>query len=225
MCLLSSRWKSLLYCSICSRVARIRPQTAQDHVSSSSSRGAGSFINYLHCSYRECAVPTVCIDSHNRAQCVHLAFKRNEPRSPLAHVSLLCGPLALLSPLLWSQYGAALSTCIAFAFFLAVLTTSVVLYRLSPIHPLARYPGPLPHKISKWYFSWIVMQGQSHIHVQRLHERYGDVVRIGMPSSTVQPYPNRLTCDHAGPNEVSIRNAGVLQHMFGTLGLPKSECP
>ncbi|OCH88034.1 cytochrome P450 [Obba rivulosa] len=142
----------------------------------------------------------------NDAVCVHLVFKQNEPRSPLMHVSLLVVLPALLSTFLWNKYGAVPSIYIAFTLFLAVLATSIVLYRLSPIHPLAHYPGPLPHKIMKLSFSWIVMQGQSHIYLQDLHECYRDIVRIG-------------------PNEVSIRNAEVVQHMLSTSGLPKILTP
>lgn len=39
-----------------------------------------------------------------------------------------------------------------FAIFHTTLISSIVLYRLSPFHPLAKYPGPVLAKISKLWF-------------------------------------------------------------------------
>lgn len=39
-----------------------------------------------------------------------------------------------------------------YAIFHTALVSSVVLFRLSPFHSLARYPGPILVKISKLYF-------------------------------------------------------------------------
>ncbi|EMD32294.1 hypothetical protein CERSUDRAFT_77592 [Gelatoporia subvermispora B] len=135
---------------------------------------------------------------------VHVVFNRREPRNPLVHAALLGLPPMLLSTLFWNTSGPIYAVYMSFVAFFAVLCTSIVLYRISPFHPLARYPGPLLNKITKLYFSSIVMQGQSHLYVHKLHQQYGDVVRLG-------------------PNEVSICNASVIQDMFGTGGLPRSE--
>ena len=63
---------------------------------------------------------------------------------------------------------------------LATLIASVLTYRLSPLHPLARYPGPVLCKLSKLYMATIGTQGKQHVYIQGLHERYeSDVVRIG----------------------------------------------
>ena len=56
----------------------------------------------------------------------------------------------------------------------------MVTYRLSPFHPLARVPGPLPFKVTKiWMASWCAMGMESRL-ITALHEEYGDVVRTGM---------------------------------------------
>ncbi|TFK34043.1 cytochrome P450 [Crucibulum laeve] len=63
--------------------------------------------------------------------------------------------------------------------FLLSLLLSIVVYRLSPIHPLAGYPGPVPAKISKWWVAWWITKGDRHLVLQKLHEQYGPWLRIG----------------------------------------------
>lgn len=65
------------------------------------------------------------------------------------------------------------------AVFYSTLLTSVVLYRLSPFHPLARYPGPLPCKLTKFWMARIGLNGDQHTYMKELHDLYGDVVRTG----------------------------------------------
>lgn len=60
-----------------------------------------------------------------------------------------------------------------------LLASITVAYRLSPLHPLARYPGPLAAKISKFYHVKIQLRGNAHIVIKEWHHKYGDVVRIG----------------------------------------------
>lgn len=53
------------------------------------------------------------------------------------------------------------------------------LYRLSPIHPLSKLPGPyLPRISSLWltYHAWI---GDECSRVHKLHQKYGPIVRTG----------------------------------------------
>ena len=63
--------------------------------------------------------------------------------------------------------------------YLTALAASTVIYRLSPWHPLARYPGPLGCRVSKLWMGAVCVPGFQHRYIQALHERYGDVVRIG----------------------------------------------
>lgn len=92
-----------------------------------------------------------------------------------------------------------------FYLFYATLLSSIVLYRLSPWHPLAQYPGPILCKISKLYWALITQTGQQHKLLGALHERYGEIVRIG-------------------PNEVSISDTACVEPLMGPLGLPKGQC-
>ncbi|OBZ68665.1 hypothetical protein A0H81_11383 [Grifola frondosa] len=86
--------------------------------------------------------------------------------------------------------------------YLSTLTLSVVLYRLSPFHPLAKYPGPVINKISKLWMAWLARTGKQHLYIQQLHDYYGDVVRTG-------------------PNELFIRDVSAVTPIMGIDGLPK----
>ncbi|EMD31379.1 hypothetical protein CERSUDRAFT_119768 [Gelatoporia subvermispora B] len=133
---------------------------------------------------------------------VHGIFKRYEPPEISHHAGLLLGVPSLLSLLLWNHYSPVRALVTTIATFLAALVTSVVFYRLSPFHPLAKYPGPLYLKISRIPLTWIAMQGKEHLVIQKLHDWYGDVVRIS-------------------PNEVSVRDANAIMPMMGSTGLTK----
>ena len=85
-----------------------------------------------------------------------------------------------------------------YATFYATLALSVIFYRLSPFHPLARYPGPVLARVSKLWFvsvrrsapkysmlilclpkAYLGWRGRQHVHYMNLHKKYGDVVRVG----------------------------------------------
>ncbi|KAF7317072.1 Protein kinase domain-containing protein [Mycena chlorophos] len=130
-------------------------------------------------------------------QTTHLIFNRREPEPIPEIIALLVLPhvfLAALVPFSWSSF---------FAFY-AFLSASVVLYRLSPLHPLANIPGPFVAKISKTWMGWVAMGGKQHLYYQKLHLRYGDVVRVG-------------------PNELSFANKDAIQPMLGSGGMTKSK--
>jgi len=57
--------------------------------------------------------------------------------------------------------------------------TSVAVYRLSPLHPLAKFPGPISYKVSSLRLAQVVLSGRRHTTIQDLHNRYGPFVRIG----------------------------------------------
>lgn len=91
---------------------------------------------------------------------------------------------------------AALYTAEVFAVLNTVVLLSMVVYRLSPWHPLAKYPGPASAKVSKLYWWYQAKIGQTGYTQAALHKEYGDFVRIG-------------------PNWVSVRSANAIPAIYG----------
>ena len=50
----------------------------------------------------------------------------------------------------------ALGALLSYAIFYVSLASSIVLYRISPVHPLAKYPGPLIGKVSKGWLIYLI---------------------------------------------------------------------
>lgn len=107
---------------------------------------------------------------------MHQLFRRFEAYSTFVHASLLLVPPIVFAYLLDSALS---SLRLYLATYITSLVLAVILYRFSPFHPLAKYPGPLPCKISKFWLAGIAFKGYQHQYLKTLHERYGDVVRIG----------------------------------------------
>ncbi|KAH8101527.1 cytochrome P450 [Cristinia sonorae] len=85
----------------------------------------------------------------------------------------------------------------------ATLLSSIAVYRLSPFHPLAKYPGPITLKLSRMWVYRMAKSGKRHEYIRTLHEIYhSDIVRIG-------------------PNEVSISDASAIGPVLGQSGLVK----
>jgi hypothetical protein len=62
--------------------------------------------------------------------------------------------------------------------YLATLASSIALYRNSPFHPLAAFPGPIWARTTQVWFFWYNYNGTTRLLIRRLHEKYGDFVRI-----------------------------------------------
>ncbi|KAJ7625445.1 cytochrome P450 [Mycena rosella] len=135
----------------------------------------------------------------------HIIFNRLEPHNPLVFTSLLVLPPLVLSAFL-GTYGNSIFMTIGISFltYLTTILASVVLYRVSPFHPLASYPGPLAYKITKLWLAGNALGGKQHLIIQDLHQRYGDVVRVG-------------------PNELSFSGKSAILPMMGTKGMPKGQ--
>jgi len=71
-------------------------------------------------------------------------------------------------------WAARLWSAVIFSIFLAR-----VVYRLSPLHPLYSFPGPVLFRCTNLAIAYIVFKGYRHVYVARLHAQYGDFVRIG----------------------------------------------
>ena len=149
----------------------------------------------------------------------HLIFRQFEPRSKLPRVALLLVIPALLSqPISYTGRSLYVALPLAFTTYIGALILFTLVYRLSPLHPLAKYPGPAIAKTSKWWAAYISAKGDSHRYYKQLHDRYGDVVRIGRHQSL----PFVMSTDPpSGPNELSICDASLIHTVLGQGGLPK----
>lgn len=112
-------------------------------------------------------------------QVVYSVFQRYEPQRPNALLFLLLVIPAALSGLALSCSSSLVAAVIAPAGYWSLLALFTLIYRISPFHPLAKYPGPFLNKLSKLRSVYIGHQGKQHKHYQELHRQYGDVVRVG----------------------------------------------
>jgi hypothetical protein len=62
---------------------------------------------------------------------------------------------------------------------LAIGVGLLILYRLSPFHPLYNFPGPILLRVSEIPMLYYALKGTRHVAVKRLHDQYGRVVRTG----------------------------------------------
>ena len=84
---------------------------------------------------------------------MHRLFQKYEPDSTAIWAFLLFVAPAVGSGAFMEGGTSALGPLLlSYATFYTTLILSVVLYRLSPFHPLAKYPGPVPAKISNMWF-------------------------------------------------------------------------
>jgi len=86
-------------------------------------------------------------------------------------IYLFCSGLSLFESLS--------TTSIGWIYHVVFLTLSAVLYRLSPFHPLAKFPGPILGRITSLYLVYIVATGKRHLKFIELHKKYGTFVRTG----------------------------------------------
>ncbi|KAI9445739.1 high nitrogen upregulated cytochrome P450 monooxygenase 2 [Lactarius psammicola] len=133
----------------------------------------------------------------------HQCFRHFEPRSKLPLVALLFVVPALLSvPISYHVTWPTTAILLAFVAYGSAVTSFALVYRLSLFHPLANYPGPTIAKMSKLWAAYLNATGERHRYYKSLHDRYGDVVRVG-------------------PNELSIRDSLLIHPILGQGGLPK----
>ena len=114
------------------------------------------------------------------SQVSQLCFRHLEPRSKLPLLVLLILVPSLLSiPISYHIGHPFASVPLSFSSYGSFLVFFTVSYRLSPLHPLAKYPGPVVSKISKWWGAYVSARGDLHLYYKSLHDRHGDVVRVG----------------------------------------------
>lgn len=113
---------------------------------------------------------------------MHQAFRLYESYNFLLHVGLLIIPpslIALSTTTPTSPHAILGPLALSFTTHLSTLALSIILYRVSSLHPLSRFPGPLGCKVSKLWMAVISRSGYQHRYYKALHERYGNIVRIG----------------------------------------------
>ena len=119
-------------------------------------------------------------------QLAHHIFRKYETFCLPLHAGLVLLPPAIAASYFISARGDTLSPFLTITFsyvaYLGALSTSVILYRLSPFHPLHVYPGPFWSRTSMFWHAMRTTTGQQMRDLQTLHEQYGDVVRIGTPN-------------------------------------------
>jgi hypothetical protein len=156
----------------------------------------------------------------------HLIFRFFEPQSTPSRIALLVVTPGLLSiPVAYAGQSLYTAVPLAFTAYVGALLLFTLIYRLSPFHPLAKFPGPVIAKTSKWWGAYINARGDLHQYYKSLHDRYGDVVRIGWCSMTAVCrclfFIHLSTHPLAGPNELSIRDASLIHPILGQGGLSK----
>ncbi|KAJ7865599.1 cytochrome P450 [Mycena olivaceomarginata] len=135
----------------------------------------------------------------------YLLLKRYEPTDvPLLVGGLIVPPLIVTflqpdSGDLLLLPGSLLRSC---SLYYSGLLFWILAYRMSPLHPLSKYPGPIACRISKLWLTFIASRGKLHIYVKELHDAYGPVIRIG-------------------PNELSINEVSLVPSILGANGMPK----
>ncbi|KDN68524.1 putative cytochrome P450 [Colletotrichum sublineola] len=73
--------------------------------------------------------------------------------------------------------GFGLGLCLLMG-FTTIYMASLIIYNLF-FHPLRRFPGPLAMRATRVTYSYRILRGKAPFDMLRLHQQYGDVVRIG----------------------------------------------
>lgn len=129
-----------------------------------------------------------CTDSALQVSCAYLH------KSPMrGDVALVLGLTTACALYAVRRVSASASTSVLFAatmlvYHLGTIALATISYRLSPFHPLARFPGPLINKMTSLKLAHMVWTGKRHLVIHGLHEKYGKVVRTGKWLFTPQYY-------------------------------------
>ncbi|KAI9056790.1 cytochrome P450 [Trametes sanguinea] len=92
-------------------------------------------------------------------------------------------------------YPASVTTCALISIYAVTALTITALYRLSPWHPLAAYPGPRLAKLTTLWLSYVSYTGKRYEIIDALHIQYGPFLRIG---------PNHLTINSASATSLYL---------------------
>ncbi|RPD67583.1 hypothetical protein L226DRAFT_617905 [Lentinus tigrinus ALCF2SS1-7] len=99
-------------------------------------------------------------------------FRRHETYAISYHTTVLLLPLGLYMYLKHFNQAADVFTLVFYyAAYPTCLVFWTILYRISPLHPLAHHPGPFWCKTSKIWWGLLTLRGYSHHRLGALHER------------------------------------------------------
>lgn len=113
---------------------------------------------------------------------VHQWIRTHEATSILTIAFVLLTVPALSAAILIQHPSSLYDISFAFVTFFSSLSASILLYRLSPFHPLGNIPGPTLCKLSKLWLLWVGCHGKIHVYIHELHSKYGPIIRIGITS-------------------------------------------
>ncbi|KAF7344409.1 hypothetical protein MSAN_01922100 [Mycena sanguinolenta] len=133
----------------------------------------------------------------------HFCFRNYEPSGANLPLVLLAVQPAILLVLIGEPFS-LLRLLWSYIVFLGSLSLSIVAYRLSPFHPLVRYPGPVIAKVTKLWGLWKASRGYKHLYYKKLHDTYGPYVRVG-------------------PNELSVIDVVAVGQILSHGGLDKGR--
>ncbi|KAK0462517.1 cytochrome P450 [Desarmillaria tabescens] len=111
-----------------------------------------------------------------------LYLNRHEYRGDTAVAVCALTWASLFGTGVYKQLGISQSLGIAasgVASFLGTMIVLAVAYRLSPLHPLWRFPGPFLNKITSFKAMHMVSTGHRYLIIKDLHKKYGKFVRTG----------------------------------------------
>ncbi|KAJ3925841.1 MAG: cytochrome P450 [Lentinula lateritia] len=143
---------------------------------------------------------------------VHVIFNHVEPRNKTVwFLLLICLPICLGLGLHSFYASLFVSVFKTLLIFIGSLLSSLIIYRLSPLHPLYGFPGPVLLRISRLASFKILFTGKQHEIYQQLHEKYG-------------PIPHSLHLrTNPGPNHLHISDAQAIPYIMNSPRCLKSE--
>lgn len=114
-------------------------------------------------------------------QSLHLLFNKLENTNIVAlkRILIVSPLLPLLSILPHYPSSSLAAIIVSYGIVYGTLITSILIYRLSPLHPLAKYPGPFLAKCTQFWNVYHSYTGRTHLNFLRLHKLYGPIVRTG----------------------------------------------
>jgi cytochrome P450 len=133
---------------------------------------------------------------------IHAASQYHEPPANIVLVFFIFLAPALVLSLkgIWnvSTQDAIWAVAQIYTVFITTMLLSIAVYRIF-FHRIRHFPGALSCKLSMW--SWLITDwiGTRHYKIQKMHQRWGDYVRIG-------------------PREISVADPAAIEAIYGPTG-------